>query len=185
MDKLYYLYEIPGKKVGVTQDITRRQKEQKDKGELIILGQYTDIYEVSEKEREIQALKGYHVDKDPYWYTVTVQNKKSCTKEAIAKQVANNDFHKAAEGTTRKLTTEQVIEMRKLYSTNLHLSAADLAKKYNISVNVACWALTGEHYGNIPGAVKIRRAKVECKYCGLQTSITNHKRWHGENCKHK
>lgn len=27
--------------------------------------------------------------------------------------------------------------------------------------------------------------KVQCEYCGFETSLPLYKRWHGENCKHK
>lgn len=183
--QIYYLYEITGVKVGVTQRLSERQKEQKAKGQFIILDVYTDIFKVSDIERETQALKGYYVDKHPYWYTVLVQNKKSCTKEAIAKQVANNNPRKASIGSTRKLTEEQVIELRNWYRDNLYVTAADISKRYNISIASATFVLKGQTYSEIPGAVKIRKAKVICKYCGLQTSITNHKRFHGEKCKQK
>jgi DNA-binding transcriptional regulator YiaG len=184
---MYYLYEIVGKKVGVTQDITRRQKEQKDKGILKILGEYTDIYEVSEKEREIQALKGYHVDKDPYWYTVTVQNKKSCTKEAIAKHKANNDFRKASIGSTRKFTAEQVISIRNRYKNNPEMSAGRLAREYNVSIYTMSNLIDGRKYSEIPGAVPIREKQTkQCPHCGKVISgagLGNYHRWHGDNCK--
>jgi len=64
--EIYYLYEIPGIKIGVTQDLIKRQKQQKDKGTLILLGEYTDIFEVSDIELKLQAEKGYPVDQDPY-----------------------------------------------------------------------------------------------------------------------
>lgn len=189
MTTTYYLYEIPGKKVGVTQDITRRQKEQKDKGELVILGEYKDIYLVSEKEREIQAEKGYHVDKDPYWYTVTVQNKKSCTKEAKAKHKANNDFRKASIGSTRRFTTQQVIDIRKEYESNKDISANQLAHKYNVNVFTMTNLLDGRKYSEIPGAVQLRRVFTNtCPHCGKTItgkSTMNYLKWHGDNCKHK
>lgn len=30
-----------------------------------------------------------------------------------------------------------------------------------------------------------RKTECTCKYCGMKNNKTNHKRWHGENCKHK
>lgn len=185
----YYLYEIPGKKVGVTQNISRRQHEQKDMGRLMILGEYTDIYQVSEIERELQATKGYHIDKHPYWYTVTEQNRKSCTKEAIAKQVANNDFRKASIGSTRKFTTQQVIDIRKEYEESINLSANELAKRYNVSLYTMTSLIEGRKYSEIPGAVKIRQQfSLTCPHCGKTVSgkgSGNYYRWHGDNCKHR
>lgn len=180
---MYYLYEIIGKKVGVTQNITRRQREQKYKGELIILGEYTDIYLVSKIERETQANKGYHVDKDPYWYTVTVQSAKSCTKEAIKKQIANNDFRKASIGSTRKFTAEEVIAIRKEYENNPDISAVDLSKKYKVAVWTMTNLITGKKYSEIPGAVKLKKKTKTCPYCSKIINFTNYNRWHGDRCK--
>lgn len=186
-ERIYYLYEILGVKVGVTQNLSRRQKEQKDKGYLVLLGEYTDIFQVSDIERHLQAEKGYHVDKDPYWFTVLIQNALSNTKEAIAKQVANNDFVQAAIDHTRKVSKEQVIEARNLYRNDTTLSAADLAKKYKVSVQTMVEVLTGRtKYREIPNPVDISERKYICEYCGLETSIkANYVRWHGNNCKHK
>jgi len=188
-DVVFYLYEIVGKKVGVTMNLSRRQHEQRDKGDLIILGEYTDIFTVSEIEREIQGEKGYHVDKDPYWYTVLVQNPKSCTKEAIAKQVANNDFRKASIGSTRKFSQEQVIIIRNEYAQNKNVSAGQLAKKYGVGVNTMTSLIEGRKYSEIPGGVKIRRTiSLTCPHCGRIISGAgsgNYYRWHGDNCKNK
>jgi len=170
-DVVFYLYEIVGKKVGVTMNFSQRQHFQRDKGEMIILGEYTDIFTVSDIERELQAEKGYHVDKDPYWYTVLVQNPKSCTKEAIAKQVANNDYRKASIGTTRKFSQEQVICIREEYKQNKTLSANDLAKRYNVSLYTMTSLIEGRKYSEIPGSVKIRRTiSLTCPHCGKTIS---------------
>lgn len=182
---IYYLYEIPGVKIGVTQDLSKRQHQQRDKGELIVLGEYTDIYEVSEIERELQAEKGYHVDKHPYWYTVTEQNRKSCTPEAIAKQVANNDFRKASIGSTRKFSVDEVLCIREEYKNNTDLSAVQLAKKYNVNTFTITNLLDGRKYGEVPGAVKLRKDLKQCPHCGISTNFGNYKRWHGDNCKQK
>jgi len=96
---MYYIYEIVGTKVGVTQDIAKRQNQQKDKGEMVLLETHNDIYKASERERELQAEKGYRVDKDPYWYTVLVIQQKSKTPQAIKKQVANTDYAKRTANT--------------------------------------------------------------------------------------
>lgn len=184
-DVVFYLYEIVGKKVGVTMNFSQRQHFQRDKGEMIILGKYTDIFTVSEIEREIQAEKGYHVDKHPYWYTVLVQNPKSCTKEAIAKQVANNDFRKASIGTTRKFSEEQVLCIRKEYTEDTTLSATQLAKKYGVNTFTMTNLLDGRKYSEIPGAVKLRKDIRQCPYCGKKANFGNYNRWHGDNCKNK
>lgn len=182
---IYYLYEIVGKKVGVTMHLSKRQHRQKDKGEMVILGEYTDVIQVSIIERELQAIKGYHVDKHPYWYTVFVQNPKSITPEAIAKQVKNNDFRKASIGSTRKFTEEQVIALREEYKNDVDITCKMLADRENVSVATITFILDGRRYGELPGIVEVRKASKKCKYCGKRMTVNNHNRWHGEHCKKK
>lgn len=92
---IYYIYEIPGVKIGVTQDVVRRQRELKNKGSLILLGEYTDIFEVSDLELKLQAEKGYPVDKDPYWYVVLKKVPLSQAPDVIRRRVANHDYKKS------------------------------------------------------------------------------------------
>lgn len=91
---MYTIYEIPGVKIGVTDNFNRRQKEQLSKGEMIELESHSCIYKVSERERELQAEKGYKVDKHPYWHVVKVMIPKSMTPEVIKKRVENTDYTK-------------------------------------------------------------------------------------------
>ena len=86
---MYTIYEIKGVKIGVTTNFTIRQKQQKDLGEMIVLEDHTDIYKVSERERELQAEKGYRVDKNPYWYVRQVQSERAKTPEARKKALAS------------------------------------------------------------------------------------------------
>jgi len=64
----YYLYHIPGKKIGVTRDLKERVTKQQGYGpsEYEILGEYIDIDDVSSMERMLQKEYGYEVDRIPY-----------------------------------------------------------------------------------------------------------------------
>ena len=64
----YYLYHIPGKKIGITKDLKKRVEEQQgyDKGEYDIIMQTDDIAKISEYELFLQELYGYRVDEVPY-----------------------------------------------------------------------------------------------------------------------
>ena len=64
----YYLYHIPGKKIGVTRDLEERVTKQQGYGpsEYEILGEYIDIDDVSSMERMLQKEYGYEVDRIPY-----------------------------------------------------------------------------------------------------------------------
>jgi len=70
MDKklTYYLYHIPGKKIGVTRDLNSRVTEQQgySPDEYEVLEQSTDIDYISSRELELQKSYGYKVDLKPY-----------------------------------------------------------------------------------------------------------------------
>ena len=69
MDKInYYLYHIPGKKIGVTRDLISRVVDQQgyDLDEIEVLEQSTDIDYISDRELELQLSYGYKVDRQKY-----------------------------------------------------------------------------------------------------------------------
>mgnify|MGYP001626782721 CR=1 FL=1 len=98
---IYTIYEIPGVKIGCTDNFERRSKQQLSKGESIILEEYTDIYKASDRERELQAEKGYRVDNIPYWFVKLVMQKKANTPEVQKKRVANTDYKAKEENFDR------------------------------------------------------------------------------------
>ena len=64
----YYIYHIPGKKIGVTRDLKKRVEEQQgyEPGEYSILMKSDNISYVSEQEIYWQKQFGYRVDDEPY-----------------------------------------------------------------------------------------------------------------------
>jgi len=64
----YYIYHIPGKKIGVTRDLNKRVTEQQgyEPHEYEILEETEDIDEASYIERMLQEEFGYRVDEIPY-----------------------------------------------------------------------------------------------------------------------
>jgi len=64
----YYLYHIPGKKIGVTRDLKYRVEEQQgyDEGEYDVILSTHDIALVSEAEISLQKAYGYKIDEVPY-----------------------------------------------------------------------------------------------------------------------
>ena len=64
----YYLYHIPGKKIGITKDLKKRVEEQQgyNEGEYDIILQTDDIALISEAEISLQKAYGYRVDETPY-----------------------------------------------------------------------------------------------------------------------
>jgi len=74
----YYLYHIPGKKVGVTTNLKRRVEDQQGygPGEYEIIESSDDIDFISEGEIIMQKAFGYKVDQIPY-------NKLNCNKNKL------------------------------------------------------------------------------------------------------
>ena len=64
----YYLYHIPGKKIGVTRDLKYRVTEQQgyEPNEYEILKESKDIDFISKLEIWYQKMFGYRVDDIPY-----------------------------------------------------------------------------------------------------------------------
>lgn len=65
---MYYLYHIPGKKIGVTTDLEERVEHQQGyyPEEYEVIMSTTDIDLISEKERQLQKALGYRVDRKLY-----------------------------------------------------------------------------------------------------------------------
>jgi len=64
----YYLYHIPGKKIGITKDLKKRVEDQQgyDESEYDIILQTDDIDIISKAEISLQKAFGYRVDETPY-----------------------------------------------------------------------------------------------------------------------
>ena len=64
----YYLYHIPGKKIGVTRNLEERVHKQQGyhEGEYVILAESEDITEISNLEIQMQKAFGYKVDRQLY-----------------------------------------------------------------------------------------------------------------------
>ena len=65
---LYYLYHIPGKKIGVTRNINNRVTIQQgyQKNEYEVLESSNDIDYISNRELELQLIYGYKIDRETY-----------------------------------------------------------------------------------------------------------------------
>jgi hypothetical protein len=66
---MYYIYHIPGVKIGCTDNVQRRI-EQQGYSSCEILESYDDIFKASNRELALQKKYGYEVDKIPYFKSV-------------------------------------------------------------------------------------------------------------------
>ena len=73
---MYYLYHIPGKKIGVTRDLNTRVTliQGYKENEYEVLEQSDDINYISDREIELQKSYGYKVDRKPYKHLFNKMN---------------------------------------------------------------------------------------------------------------
>ena len=64
----YYIYHIPGKKIGVTRNLQERVTNQQgyEEGEYDVLMKSDNISYISEQELYLQEMHGYKVDRQSY-----------------------------------------------------------------------------------------------------------------------
>ena len=74
---MYYIYHIPGKKIGVTRNLKNRVtlRQGYKKGEYEVLETHEDIDYVSKRELELQNEYGYKMDNKSYKELVNKNNK--------------------------------------------------------------------------------------------------------------
>lgn len=84
---MYTIYHIPGVKVGCSNRVEARVKDQ-GYTNYEVLGVYDDIKEASVKEKELQRKYGYRVDGGDYSHMLQ-RNKLSRMPEARQRQVAS------------------------------------------------------------------------------------------------
>jgi hypothetical protein len=103
---MYYIYHIPGIKIGCSQNIKKRINSQKF-SQYTILEEHYDVFEASNREIQLQKQYGYKVDRIPYWLSLEriskAQKISAATKEEWLPNVdwkardAKIDFAKRAE----------------------------------------------------------------------------------------
>ena len=74
---MYYLYQIPGKKIGVTRDLNTRVTliQGYKENQYEVLEQSDDIDYISDREIELQKSYGYKVDRQSYKNLINKNNK--------------------------------------------------------------------------------------------------------------
>jgi hypothetical protein len=76
---MYYIYHIPGIKIGCTDNVQRRI-EQQGYSNCEILEEHVDIFRASNRELALQKKYGYQLDKIPYFKSVEQWGAKAGTK---------------------------------------------------------------------------------------------------------
>lgn len=160
--KTYYIYHVPGIKIGCTTNIKRRMSQQGFTN-WEILEEHEDIYLASDRELELQTEYGYTIDHTPYYKTF--------------RRVVNSN-----RGNTYTLGVKLSAETRE------KISEARKGKKFSAE---HCKKISESHKGKTHSAEtrkkmsETKRAKVTCTHCNKTGGISNMKRYHFDNCKHK
>lgn len=108
----YYIYHIPGVKIGVTKNLKNRVVRIQKCSDYEILEEHTCVYTVSKREKELQHKYGYKIDTFFYYETLKWQSKCSTT-DAILKRLANTDWEDFKEKINQrnwKLDREQMVK---------------------------------------------------------------------------
>ena len=151
---MFYIYHVPGKKIGVTQDVQERMKRQRATT-YEILEEHTDGWLAGDREIELQKEYGYPVDCVHYMkvagHTPKTEEHKQALRDAQTGKILSNqtkqklrDLHlgkpKTKEHTkkvrlaNRKVSKEIAEEIRSKY-VPVEYSARKLAKEYNLGKN--------------------------------------------------
>ena len=84
---MYYIYHIPGEKIGCTSDLEKRMSDQ-GFTEWEILETHDDGWVAGDREKELQKEYGYPIDQNHYM--IAVQNRRKWTKEDMSKGGRNS-----------------------------------------------------------------------------------------------
>ena len=111
LNSMYYIYHIPGVKIGCTNNIHRRLKTEQRVTDFQIIEEHNDIYTASDREIELQKQYGYKVDTVPYHCSIKSLLKgkdKGNSKEARAKAVANTNYVERVKNTDYNLIASKI-----------------------------------------------------------------------------
>jgi hypothetical protein len=163
---MYYIYHIPGIKIGCSKNPKRRVKAQ-GYTEFIILETHTDIQIASEREISLQKEYGFKIDNTPYKQTI-----KAPTLDGMKKGGQNGVLKKWMEENPEQFKNNQQI-------------AAKLGglKQGSIQGNIN---KENGHMSQLGKQMTIYNNRLQtCPYCGKESKGIGYSRWHGENCKFK
>ena len=124
---MYYIYHIPGVKIGCTKDLEKRMSDQ-EFTEWQILETHEDIHVASDREIELQKEYNYKVDKIPYWKSLQNRYKWKGNEGPGFNDLARENSKKVS----RAFTMEQAEEIRKKHVPGKYGSIASLAKEYGV-----------------------------------------------------
>ena len=180
----FTIYHIPGIKIGVTSNLIRRMKDQ-GFTEWEVLEVHTDVYEVSDREQELQRQYGLRVDTVPYHIIYFRNRSEQQSNKLSAAGMGNTrnlgNIHSeetktkmSAAQTGKVLSEETKDKMRvpKSEETKAKMRTSQKGKpkskehKANMSAAQTGKVLSEETKNKL-------RAKVQCPHCERLIGISN------------
>ena len=151
---MYYIYHIPGVKIGVTKDLAKRMADQ-GFTDWEILEEHTNGWLAGDRELELQREHGYSVD--TCHYMISLQNRLKATeagntpdkKASKSRKLLGNTNGAGAKGRTndwlRKLSFEDAQEIRAKYIPRKY-GYQKIADEYNVSTSLIFAIIANQTY---------------------------------------
>jgi hypothetical protein len=147
---MYYIYHIPGIKIGCSEEPAIRVAKQ-GYTSYTILEEHTDIYVASRREHELQKEYGYPVDDSPYWNSRQRWGA-NAGKIGGRKAVESGQLYSicalggsSAGKKKRALTFDQAEEIRQLFLSG-NYTRKDLASMYSVTYVIIKTIINNSRY---------------------------------------
>jgi len=189
---MYYIYHIPGKKIGCSKEPNHRVRQQ-GFSEFEILEQHEDIDVASKRELELQEQYGYKKDNTLYKQTISSPTFESRSNGGRIGGPIGADKVKELGIGIHSMTKEQRIELgknsiKKLidwnknnpeHLKNIHVIGGKIQGKIQGNINKE-----NGHMSRLGKQMTEYNNRVQtCPYCGKESRGIGYVRWHGERCK--
>jgi hypothetical protein len=178
---MYTIYHIPGVKIGCSNEVENRVKNQ-GYSHYEILETHNDINIASYREKELQLLYGYEVDKSSYKQVTSIATFESRSRGGkIGGQIGG----KIGGQIGGKLTYDKKIGIFGMTEEE-KLEARINGGKIGGKISGKLVGNKNKENGHIQEIGKASMSRVNiCPYCNKEGKGAIYFRWHGENCKHK
>jgi hypothetical protein len=185
---MYYIYHIPGVKIGCTQRLRKRTKVQ---GFINyqILEEHIDVYIASDREIALQKQYGLPVDKVPYWQTIKMSSRGGraalLQKKGIHAYTKEELIKVAIEGgkTMGNTCYEKKIG---IFGMDEHImrNIRSNAGKIGGNTNKLSGQMSKLGSSGVGGKISVKIERT-CPHCNKTMKGNIYFKWHGDNCKAK
>jgi hypothetical protein len=166
----YYIYHVPGIKIGCCEDPHQRIKVEQGFEHWEILEDHFDIYEASKRERELQERYGYTVDSIPYFKMGILGKKGGKIGGKIGGPiVGRQNVERGIVSKAGKANTFETLSQ-----------AGKIGGAKNTEKQFGARSDVGKLQG-IKNATEIKK----CPHCQKEGTQVSLMRWHFNNCKQK